>query len=126
MSIKKILIVDDSATDREVLSELLLRHGYRLLTATDGEQGIALARSEFPDLILMDVVMPGMNGFQVTRTLSRDPVTRHIPIIICSSKQQETDKLWGMRQGAHAYFTKPVQAQQLLDAIAALGKAVPV
>jgi len=125
MSIKKILIVDDSAIDRKVLCDLLQRHGYRVITAEDGEQGIALAHSEYPDLILMDVVMPGINGFEATRTLSRDPATRHIPIVICSSKQQETDRLWGIRQGAHAYFTKPVDAKQLLDGISALGKAVP-
>ena len=123
MSIKKILIVDDSATQRTVMRDLLLQHGYRVLEAEDGEQGIALAQREFPDLILMDVVMPGVNGYQATRTLSRDTTTRHIPIIICSSKQQETDKVWGMRQGAHAYFVKPVDAEQLLDTIAALNKA---
>ena len=123
MSIKKILVVDDSATERAVMRDLLLKHGYRVLEAEDGEQGIALAQREFPDLILMDVVMPGVNGFQATRTLSRDTNTRHIPIIICSSKQQETDKVWGMRQGAHAYFTKPVDATELLDTIATLGKA---
>ncbi len=124
MSIKKILIVDDSATQRAVMRDLLLQHGYRVLEAENGEQGITIAQSEFPDLILMDVVMPGVNGFQATRTLSRDATTRHIPIIICSSKQQETDKVWGMRQGAHAYFVKPVDTTQLLDTIAALNKSV--
>jgi twitching motility two-component system response regulator PilH len=124
MSIKKILIVDDSATQRAVMRDLLLQHGYRVLEAENGEQGITIAQSEFPDLILMDVVMPGVNGFQATRTLSRDTTTRHIPIIICSSKQQETDKVWGMRQGAHAYFVKPVDTTQLLDTIAALNKSV--
>lgn len=124
MSIRKILIIDDAETDREVLRDLLSRHGYRVLTAADGEQGIALARAEFPDLILMDVVMPVVNGYQATRTLSRDPVTRHIPIIICSNKQQETDRVWGMRQGAHAYFVKPVDGKALLDLVAALNKPV--
>lgn len=126
MSIKKILVIDDSRSDREVLNEILSRHGYRVITAADGAAGIALARSEFPDLILMDVVMPGVNGFEATRTLSRDPATRHIPIVICSGKQQETDRLWGLRQGAHAYLVKPVEEAQLLDTIAAFGKAVPV
>ena len=120
MNINKILIVDDSATDCAVMREMLVRHGYRVLIAADGENGIAAARRENPDLILMDVVMPGVSGFQVTRTLSRDAATRHIPIIMCSNKQQETDKVWGLRQGAHAYFVKPVDATQLLQTIAAL------
>jgi twitching motility two-component system response regulator PilH len=124
MTIKKILIVDDSATDRALLRGLLLEQGFRVLMAENGEQAIAMARGEFPDLILMDVVMPGMNGYQATRTLSRDAATRHIPIIICSSKQQETDRVWGMRQGAHAYFVKPIDTAKLLETIAVLNKRV--
>jgi twitching motility two-component system response regulator PilH len=126
MSIHKILIVDDSPTDREVLNTLLLHHGFQVIAAVDGQEGIELARTELPDLILMDVVMPRVNGFQATRTLARDPQTRHIPIIICSSLHQEADRVWGMRQGAHAYLAKPVKARLLLDTIAALGKSVPV
>ncbi len=120
MNIKKILIIDDSATDRALMHDLLVGQGYQVLDAEDGEKGIAAAHSEHPDLILMDVVMPGVNGFQATRTLSRDAGTRHIPIIMCSNKQQETDKVWGLRQGAHAYFAKPVDAGLLLQTIAAL------
>ena len=126
MSIRKVLVVDDSATDREALGGMLERHGYRVLHARDGEQGVALARSEIPDLILMDIVMPAMNGFQATRTLARDPLTRHIPIVVCSSKREETDRVWGMRQGARGYLTKPVDERQLLDVIAALARPVAV
>lgn len=117
MTIKKILIVDDAAIDCEVLSTILSHHGFDVLTAADGEQGISLARSELPDLILMDVVMPRVNGFQATRTLARDPLTQHIPIIFCSNLYQEADRVWGLRQGAIAYLEKPVKASQLLDTL---------
>jgi twitching motility two-component system response regulator PilH len=124
MSIKKILIVDDSATDREVLSTVLLHHGFRVITAADGQQAIDFACTEFPDLILMDIVMPRVNGFQATRTLGRNPLTNHIPIIMCSNLHQEADRVWGLRQGAHAYLEKPIKPKQLLDIIAALGTQV--
>ena len=120
MSIKKILIIDDSPTERHVLTEILNRGGYEIITAENGEEGIEKARSEQPDLILMDVVMPGLNGYQATRTLSRDEATKHIPIIVCTSKGQETDKIWGLRQGAHDYLTKPINGDELLMKIAAL------
>ena len=100
MPIKKILVVDDSPTERYALSEVLTKNGYQVVTAENGEEGIAKSQSELPDLILMDVVMPGMNGYQATRTISRDSATRAIPVIICTTKGQETDKIWGMRQGA--------------------------
>ncbi len=120
MTIRKILVVDDSPTERYVLNELLTSNGYQVITAENGEEGIAKARSELPDLILMDVVMPGLNGYQATRTLTRDPVTRSIPVIVCTTKGQETDKIWGLRQGAHDYMVKPVNGQELLAKIAAL------
>jgi len=120
MTIRKILVVDDSPTERYVLNELLTSNGYQVITAENGEQGIAMARSELPDLILMDVVMPGLNGYQATRTLTRDPATRGIPVIVCTTKGQETDKIWGLRQGAHDYMVKPVNGQELLAKIAAL------
>ena len=120
MPIKTILVVDDSATERHVLSELLSRQGYRIISAGTGEEGIEKARKEQPDLILMDVVMPGLNGYQATRTLTRDEATRHIPIILCTSKGQETDRIWGLRQGALDYLVKPVNADDLLAKIAAL------
>ncbi|EXI92432.1 MAG: Phosphate regulon transcriptional regulatory protein PhoB [Candidatus Accumulibacter sp. BA-94] len=120
MTIRKILVVDDSPTERYVLNELLTSNGYQVVTAENGEEGIAKARSELPDLILMDVVMPGLNGYQATRTLTRDPATRSIPVIVCTTKGQETDKIWGLRQGAHDYMVKPVNGQELLAKIAAL------
>ena len=120
MSVKKILVVDDSPTERHVLNELLTRNGYQVITAESGEEGIAKARSEMPDLILMDVVMPGLNGYQATRTLTRDEATKSIPIIVCTSKGQETDKIWGLRQGALDYLIKPVNSEELLAKIAAI------
>ena len=99
-----ILIVEDSQTERQVLRKMLEKGGHLVIAATDGVEGIAMARQNNPDLILMDVVMPGQNGFQTTRQLSRDPATQHIPIIIVTTKDQETDKVWAKRQGASDYF----------------------
>jgi len=121
MPIKKILVVDDSPTERLALAETLAGKGYQIVTAESGEEAIAKSRSELPDLILMDVVMPGMNGYQATRTISRDETTRSIPIIMCTSKGLETDRIWGMRQGAYDYLVKPVDSADLLKRIQALG-----
>ena len=121
MPIKTILIVDDSPTERHILTQLLMGGGYQVSTAESGEEGIERARQLKPDLILMDVVMPGTNGFQATRALSRDDVTKNIPVILCTTKDQETDKVWGMRQGAQDYVIKPVDGPALLAKIAALG-----
>ncbi|MBP6637811.1 MAG: response regulator [Sulfuritalea sp.] len=118
---KTVLIVDDSPTERHILTELLSGAGYQVTTAESGDEGIERARQVKPDLILMDVVMPGTNGFQATRALSRDDATKDIPVIMCTTKNQETDKLWGMRQGAQDYVTKPVDGPALLAKIAALG-----
>ena len=120
MPIKKILVVDDSPTERHVLVELLTREGYQVLTAESGEEGIEKAKNEQPDLVLMDVVMPGLKGYQATRTLTRDDSTKHIPVIVCTSKGQETDKIWGLRQGAQDYMVKPLNPEELLAKIAAL------
>ena len=120
MPINKILVVDDSPTERHVLVELLTRKGYQVLTAESGEEGIEKAKSEQPDLVLMDVVMPGLNGYQATRTLTRDDATKHIPVIVCTSKGQETDKIWGLRQGAIDYLIKPINGDELLAKIAAI------
>ena len=120
MPINKILVVDDSPTERHVLVELLTRKGYQVLTAESGEEGIEKAKSEQPDLVLMDVVMPGLNGYQATRTLTRDDATKHIPVIVCTSKGQKTDKIWGLRQGAQNYMVKPINPEELLAKIAAL------
>ncbi|CAM5272957.1 PleD family two-component system response regulator [Thauera mechernichensis] len=121
MPIRKIMVVDDSPTERLSLQELLTRNGYQVITAEGGEEAVTRSKTELPDLILMDVVMPGMNGYQATRTISRSETTREIPIIMCTSKGQETDKIWGMRQGAFAYLVKPVDHEELLARIRALG-----
>lgn len=121
MSIKKILIVDDSPTERYFLTDILVKNGFSVSTAENGEDAIVKIKADKPHLILMDVVMPGQNGFQVTRAISRDPETQDVPIIICTSKNQETDRIWGLRQGARDYVVKPVDPQELLAKIAALG-----
>lgn len=121
MPIKKILVVDDSPTERFALTEFLSKKGFSVVTAENGEDGVVKAKAEKPDLILMDVVMPGINGYQATRTISRDDTTRAIPIIMTTSKDQETDKIWGMRQGAFDYMTKPLDLEELLRKIAAIG-----
>ena len=121
MAIKNILVVDDSPTDRQFLSDLLNANGYKVSTAENAEDAIAKAKSLRPDLVLMDVVMPGQNGFQATRTLTKDEATKDIPVILCTSKSQETDKVWGMRQGARDYVVKPVSPADLLAKIQALG-----
>ncbi len=121
MAIHKILVVDDSPTERFFLSELLTRKGYQVRIAESGEEALAQAKQEKPDLILMDVVMPGLNGFQATRAIAKDLETKDIPIIMCTTKGQETDKVWGMRQGARDYIVKPVNQDELLKKIAAIG-----
>jgi twitching motility two-component system response regulator PilH len=121
MTIKKILIVDDSPTDRQVLSDMLSKKGFTVSTAESAEDAMQKVKQSPPDLVLMDVVLPGQNGFQATRTLTRDEATKAIPVIICTSKGQETDRVWGMRQGAKDYIVKPVNPADLLAKIAALG-----
>ncbi len=116
----KLLIVDDSPTEIHVLSKALKSGGYEVVVSNDGETGIATAKSELPDVILMDVVMPGLNGFQATRKLSRDAATKHIPVLLVTTKDQETDREWGMRQGAKGYLVKPVDQAELLDKIQTL------
>ena len=112
-----VLIVDDSPTEMHVLKGILKKGGYSVITAVDGESGVAEAEHSKPDLILMDVVMPGLNGFQATRQLSRNPETSGIPIIMVTTKGQETDRAWGLRQGAREYVVKPVSAGELLKKI---------
>lgn len=116
----RILIVDDSPTDARVIGAMLERHGHTVSVAHSAEDGIARANAERPDLVLMDVVMPGMNGFQATRTLSRDAATAGIPVIILTTKSLETDRVWGLRQGAKDFFTKPPREAELLSRIKAL------
>ena len=110
----RILIVDDSPTEMFKLTGMLEKHGQVVLKAENGADGVALARQEKPDAVLMDIVMPGLNGFQATRQLSKDPETNHIPVIMVTTKDQETDMVWATRQGAKAYITKPVDEQKLI------------
>lgn len=122
-AIRKILIIDDSPTEQFLLIQILGEGRFEIFTAENGEEGVVRAKDIQPDLILMDVVMPGINGFQATRKLSRDAATKNIPIIMCTTKSQQTDKIWGLRQGALDYVTKPVDGPLLLAKIAALGAA---
>ena len=112
-----ILIIDDSPTDVRVFTMLLEKSGHRVSSAANAEEGITRAKRDRPDLVIMDVIMPGMNGFQATRTLSRDNDTASIPILIVTTKSMETDRVWGLRQGAKDFLTKPVSPQELLSRI---------
>ena len=115
-----VLIIDDSPTELHLFQSMLEKHGFDTLVADNGEDGLKTAGSSRPDCILMDVVMPGMNGFQATRKLTHDPATAGIPVIMITSKDQETDKIWGMRQGAVEYLVKPVDAKELVARINAV------
>ena len=113
----RILIIDDSPTETFRFKEILAKHGFSTIEATNGADGVTLAKAEQPDLVLMDVVMPGVNGFQATRQITREPATKHIPVIIVSTKDQATDRLWGKRQGAKDYLIKPVDENKLIETI---------
>ncbi len=112
-----VLIADDSPTDQHILSRALEKSGFETIMATDGEEAIRLAEQRSPDVILMDIVMPGMNGYQATRQLAQNPSTASIPIVIVSTKTQEADRVWGLRQGAVSYLTKPVSDDDLIAAV---------
>ena len=113
----RILIIDDSPTQLIGIQRIVEKLGHQTLTAEDGAAGVALAKAELPDLILMDVVMPNLNGFQATRQLSREGSTRDIPVVLVTTKDQDTDRMWGMRQGARAYLTKPFAEAELTEVI---------
>ena len=113
----KILIVDDSPTETSLLRTMLEKNGYSVLTASSGEEGVEMTRLEQPDLVLMDIVMPGLNGFQATRQLSRSAETSHIPVVIVTAKNQQADQIWGERQGAKAYLVKPADEKELVKII---------
>jgi twitching motility two-component system response regulator PilH len=123
--INKILIVDDSAVERYALSDMLAKKGYKVIEAIDGEDAIIKAKTHAPELILMDVIMPGLNGFQITRQFSKDEALAHIPVVMCTSKDSETDRVWGMRQGAKGYLTKPITADALFKLIQTLSLDTP-
>lgn len=123
-TIRKILVVDDSAVERYHLVDLLNKKGFQVIEAADGEEAVMKAKASPPDLVLMDVIMPGQNGFQVTRTFSKDDALAHIPVVMCTSKDAETDRVWGMRQGAKGYLVKPIKAENLYTMISGLSNAV--
>jgi twitching motility two-component system response regulator PilH len=113
----QVLIVDDSPTEAHVLKGMLEKNGFEIEIAESGAEGIERAKAFKPDLVLMDVVMPGLNGFQATRQLTKDPETSGIPVIIVTTKDQETDRVWGLRQGAKDFLTKPVSEQRLMEKV---------
>ena len=115
MSVETVLVVDDSATDSHVICNALSAAGFNTLSVGNAEEALSIAREERPQAILMDVVMPGTNGFQATRMLHNDPDTADIPVIILSSKSKASDKVWGLRQGAVGYLTKPVDSRELIE-----------
>lgn len=121
MPIKKIMIVDDSATDRFYLNEILTRNGYEVSQAESGDEALERVKVELPDLVIMDVLMPGLNGFQTTRALTKAPETAHIPVLMCTGKEQLTDRVWALRQGARDCVIKPVEEADLLGKIVVLG-----
>ena len=113
----RVLIVDDSPSQLMGIRRIVEKLGHEAVTAEDGAAGVEAAKRELPDLILMDVVMPNLNGFQATRSITREPTTKHIPIVLVTTKDQDTDRVWGMRQGARAYITKPFSESELADMI---------
>src|SRR5262249_28020423 len=120
MSKPKTLVVDDSPTDLRLVSNALQRHGYAVVTAADGDEALEKATHDIPDLIVLDVVMPKKNGFQVCRQLKTTPATKDIKILLLTSKSQESDKFWGIKQGADGYMTKPFAEEELLTQVAEL------
>lgn len=120
MANAKILVVEDSPTERFYLADLLGKKGYQVITAETGEEALAKVKSERPRLVVMDVVMPGQSGFQITRAISRDPETKDIPVLLCTSKSTETDRIWGLRQGAKDYLVKPLKPDEFLSRVAEL------
>ena len=112
-----VLIVDDSPTETYKMETVLTKNGFQVFKVDNGMDGVVAAKKHLPDLVLMDVVMPGLNGFQATRQLTQAPETAHIPVIIVTTKDQQTDKLWGKRQGAKGYLVKPVDEKKLVDSV---------
>jgi len=114
---KRVLVVDDSTTETYHISNILNKYGYEVVSADTGEQGVEKARTESPDLVLMDIVMPGINGFQATRQLHRDPQTKSIPVVMVTTKNQDSDREWSRKQGAKGYLVKPVPEKELINTI---------
>jgi twitching motility two-component system response regulator PilH len=116
---KKVMVVDDSPTMRQLIADTLNGKGYHIITAGDGEEALQKASTELPDLVVLDVVMPGKNGFQVCRQLKTDTTTKHIKVILLTSKNQKSDQFWGLKQGADVYMIKPFEGPELLKNVAA-------
>lgn len=114
---RRILLVEDSPTQAYSTSKVLERNGYEVIVAANGEDGVAFARQKSPDLVIMDIVMEGVNGYEATRQIAGDVRTSRIPVVMLTSKDQVTDKLWALRQGALGYLIKPVQEQELVSTI---------
>lgn len=114
---KRVLVVDDSTTETHHISNILNKHGYEVVAAETGEAGVEIAKKESPDLVLMDIVMPGINGFQATRQLHRDPQTKSIPVVMVTTKNQDSDREWSRKQGAKGYLVKPVPEKDLINTI---------
>ena len=125
MAIRKILVVDDSATDLKNLEQICVAGGYEVITASSGLEAVAMANRESPDVVLLDVLMSDMNGFQVCRLLTSSESTQHIPIVLVSSKAQATDRIWGEQQGAKAYIAKPFTSEQILKQLRAFDSTTP-
>ena len=121
MTIRKVLVVDDSDTDLKNLEQIISAAGYQVITAISGKEAVTKTKSEHPDVVMMDVLMNDMNGFQACRTITNDPDTKNIPVILVSSKGEKTDKVWGNEQGARGYITKPYSRDQIVNALKALG-----
>ena len=117
MASQKILVVDDSLSQRLVLNQLLTQEGHTVIMAVDGVEAVAKAKSELPDLIIMDIIMPGLNGFQATRAITSDETTWHIPVILLTSKDMDSDRIWALRQGATAFLNKPLDHKALLSLV---------
>lgn len=117
MTTRTIMIVDDSPTERAVMERMLRKGGYEVVMVASGEAAVERSAAELPDLILMDVVMPGLNGFQATRLITHEERTKHIPVVICSTKDADTDVIWGLRQGAKDYLVKPLNERELLEKV---------
>jgi two-component system, chemotaxis family, response regulator PixH len=115
-----ILVVEDTLSEMELLSHYLRESGYQVISTASPKDALNIAIEQQPNVVVTDVVMPGMSGFELCRSLKKHPATCQIPIVICSSKNQEIDRLWGMKQGADAYITKPFGREQLIKAVAAV------
>lgn len=114
---QKILVVDDSASQRMIVAAVLTQEGHNVIMACNGEEAVAKAKSELPDLIIMDIIMPGLNGFQATRAITNDEATWHIPVILLTSKDMDSDRVWALRQGATAFMNKPLNHTALLELV---------